>query len=116
MELLTRVLGSIIRRVVTGAAISLLAVMVAKGFLSENLSGEILAWIDGDAINWIVTILLTFLGVGMTWLDKYRQKFRLEVAALLPTTTDAAPDELAALARKLTVGDGAMLRWLKGVK
>lgn len=85
MQLLAKVLASIIRRVLLGAALSALTVLVARGLIDVDLRDEILAWLDGDAVSWIVTILIALAGSGLTWLDKYVTKLKLEAAQKLPS-------------------------------
>lgn len=90
MDLLAKVLASIIRRVLTGAALSALAIMVARGFLSVELRDEIMSWLSGGAVEWAVTILMALIGVGLTYVDKYRAKLRLAAAKASPAgATDA---------------------------
>lgn len=84
MILLARILASIVRRVLTGAAISVLAVLVARGFFSVELRDEVMSWLQGGATEWIVTILMALIGAGLTWLDKYRTKLREQAARTLP--------------------------------
>lgn len=90
MELLTKVLASIVRRVLLGAAVSVLAVLLAKGLIGVELRDEVLAWLSGDAVSWIVTSLIAVGGVGLTWLDKYTTKLKMKAASALPK---AATDE-----------------------
>lgn len=84
MPLLAKVLASIIRRVLTGAAVSALTIMVAKGLLSVELRDEVMAWLSGGATEWIVTIALAAVGAGLTWLDKKRTELKLQAAKALP--------------------------------
>lgn len=84
MDLLAKVIASIVRRVITGAAVSALAVMVAKGLLSVELRDEVMRWLSGGATECVVTVAMMLVGVGLTWLDKYRQKLKLEAAKALP--------------------------------
>ena len=90
MELLTKVLGSIVRRVLTGAALTVLTILVAKGLIDVDLRDEVLKWLNGDAASWIVTTVIALGGVGLTWLDKYVTKLKLKAAQALPANaTDA---------------------------
>lgn len=78
MELLRAVAASILRRVITGAAISALAVLVAKGFLSVDLREQVMRWLSGGATEYIVTSLLAGGGVLLTYFDKKKTKLLKE--------------------------------------
>lgn len=90
MDLLRKVLASIVRRLITGAALSALTVMVAHELLTIELRDEVMRWLSGGATEWIVTILMAAGGAALTWLDKRREKLRLAAAKALPAgATDA---------------------------
>jgi hypothetical protein len=101
MDLLKRVLASIIRRLITGAALSALTVMVARGLLSIELRDEVMSWLSGGATEWIVTILMAAGSAALTWLDKRRTKLLLAAAKALPAGATDADVERKAQSAKL---------------
>lgn len=98
MDLLMRVLASLIRRVLTGAAVTVLGILVAKGFLGVELRDEVMAWLSGPATAWIATLLVAAGGAGLTWADKYIAKVKERVAGeMIAHAATNIPSNVASL-------------------
>lgn len=114
MALLIKVLTSIVRRVITGAAVSILAVLVARGFFSIELRDEVMRWLNGSAVDWIVALILSAIGAGLTWIDKYRTELRAAAARSLPA--GATKEEVERHVRINSLGQSWVARLLAGGK
>lgn len=108
MILLAKVLASLIRRVITGAGIAALAVLIARSFFSIDLRDEVMLWLGGGVREWLIALAFATIGAGLTWLDKYKTALKLEAAKRLPA--GASEYEIARQVRKDLLGKSVLAR------